>query len=344
MNKPINILFFSDTHLGFDLPLNPRIQRRRRGDDFFSNYQLILDYARKQKVDLIVHGGDVFYKSKVPLAIVDKVYEPLLKVAESGIPIFIVPGNHDRSRLPDHLWLSHPQIHVFDEPRTFLERENGVTIALSGFPFVRNAKDQFYSLLHQSRFQDYSADLHFLCLHQTFEGAKVGPIDFTFKTSADNIPGEMTPDIFQAVLSGHIHRAQQLTQTLDGKQLAVPVVYSGSIERTSFAERFEEKYFVTMRITCEGNRFSHEIEYHQLPTRPMVKMEIPIEDRNLNQVSLLIRERLSLVNPDAIVRINLTGKDGQGYLEGMTAPHLRDLSPESMNISLGRDWIFQDQR
>jgi DNA repair exonuclease SbcCD nuclease subunit len=145
------------------------------------------------------------------------------------------------------------------------------------------------------------------------------------------------------VLSGHIHRAQQLTQALDGGQLAVPVIYPGSIERTSFAERFEEKYFVTLKYFSDGVGYSEIIEYHQLPTRPMVKMDIPIDDRNLNQVSLLIRDRLSLVNPDAIVRINLTGRDGQQYLEGLTAPYLRELSPQSMNISLGKDWVFQEQ-
>ena len=35
----IRILFLADTHLGFDLPVKPRINRRRRGIDFFKNYE-----------------------------------------------------------------------------------------------------------------------------------------------------------------------------------------------------------------------------------------------------------------------------------------------------------------
>ena len=51
-HRPIIILFFSDSHLGFDLPLHPRIQVRRRGHDFFRNYQHILDTALKIKAKI----------------------------------------------------------------------------------------------------------------------------------------------------------------------------------------------------------------------------------------------------------------------------------------------------
>jgi hypothetical protein len=38
----IRILFLADTHLGFDLPFRPRIQRRRRGPEFFANFKRAL--------------------------------------------------------------------------------------------------------------------------------------------------------------------------------------------------------------------------------------------------------------------------------------------------------------
>ena len=31
----IRVLLLADTHLGFDLPSKPRVERRRRGPDFF---------------------------------------------------------------------------------------------------------------------------------------------------------------------------------------------------------------------------------------------------------------------------------------------------------------------
>jgi DNA repair exonuclease SbcCD nuclease subunit len=38
----IRILLIADTHLGFDLPFRPRIKRRRRGLDFFANFERAL--------------------------------------------------------------------------------------------------------------------------------------------------------------------------------------------------------------------------------------------------------------------------------------------------------------
>jgi predicted phosphodiesterase len=55
----MRVLFVSDTHLGFDLPSRPRVVRRRRGDDFFWNFERALESARVGEVDVVVHGGDL---------------------------------------------------------------------------------------------------------------------------------------------------------------------------------------------------------------------------------------------------------------------------------------------
>ena len=117
----IKILFIADTHLGYDLPSKPRIDRRRRGYDFFANYKLALQPALKQEVDLVVHGGDLFYRSKIPSGLVDKAFTPLVDIADKNIPVFIVPGNHERSKIPLHLSLIHEKIYIF-EGRKYAER------------------------------------------------------------------------------------------------------------------------------------------------------------------------------------------------------------------------------
>ena len=91
----IKALFFADSHLGFDFPVRPRISRNRRGDDFFQNYQEILDIAKAEQVNVLIHGGDVFFRSKVPLPVIQKTYEPLLPLLESGMQMLFVPGNHE---------------------------------------------------------------------------------------------------------------------------------------------------------------------------------------------------------------------------------------------------------
>ena len=303
------------------------------------NYQLILDRALESKVDMIVHGGDVFYRSKVSSTIIDKVYEPLLEVANQGIPVYIVPGNHERSKLPEHLWLSHEGIHVFDRPKTYLREVRGIRLALSGFPFARKVKERFWDLLDQTDYLHNSADLHLLCLHQTFEGAQVGPNDFTFRRSPDNIPTQWIPRQFSAVLSGHIHRAQNIKNSLDQKQSTVPVIYPGSIERTSFAEREEKKYYVMITIHPIHRKDKLVTKYHQLPTRPMIKTVIDVQNCDLEKIKPIIKNQLSTFDPHAVVRIKLSGSGADDLREKLSDSHLRALGPATMNMSLERDWI-----
>ena len=124
-SRSARILLVADTHLGFDLPFRPRVQRRRRGHDFFANLEIALAPALDGQVDLVVHGGDLYYRSRVPPALVEMAMAPLLEVARSGIPVYIVPGNHERSRIPLNLWTTHPNLHIYDRPRTFHWRGPG---------------------------------------------------------------------------------------------------------------------------------------------------------------------------------------------------------------------------
>ncbi|MGO9509297.1 MAG: metallophosphoesterase, partial [Mycobacterium sp.] len=93
MGRPLRLLFLSDTHLGFDEPLRPRSRRPHRGADFFATYHRALDVARVERVDAVIHGGDLLYRSRVPDSLVDRVMAPLVELAEAGIPVFVVPGN-----------------------------------------------------------------------------------------------------------------------------------------------------------------------------------------------------------------------------------------------------------
>ena len=71
-SESARILLVADTHLGFDLPDNPRVNRRRRGHDFFANFERALGPALNGKVDLVVHGGDLFHRSRVSASVVEK--------------------------------------------------------------------------------------------------------------------------------------------------------------------------------------------------------------------------------------------------------------------------------
>jgi len=331
----VRLLFLADTHLGFDLPSRPRVDRRRRGHDFFLNYERALSVARSKKVDMVIHGGDVFIRSKVSPALVEMSFAPLNHIADLGIPVFIVPGNHERARIPLNLWNSHPNIHIFEKPRTFLREINGISVSISGFPFVRKIRDAFKRNMVSTGFHNFTVDHRLLCFHQAVEGAQVGVSDYTFRSGPDVIAGRDIPDCFSAVLSGHIHRAQTLTSDLRGNLLGTPVIYPGSIERTSFTERLEEKGYVLIELGKNGREKGRDMAYsfRQLPTRKMVNLVL--EDTDLREVSHLerVRTKLNSLDPEAVVRIALNG--GSIKDRNITSQQLRMLAPPTMNVYLG---------
>ena len=163
----LKIVFFADTHLGVDYPINPKVDRRRRGEDFFDNYKKVLDYAVESDADIVLHGGDFFFRSKVPAPIVDRAYDILYDFAKNGIPFVIVPGNHERSVLPTSILMNHKNIHIFDEPSTFFFEMKNAIIGITGFPNIRNGiKPQFEHIFKKATNGNPEVDINLLLMHQ----------------------------------------------------------------------------------------------------------------------------------------------------------------------------------
>ena len=333
----IRILLLADTHVGFDLPVRPRVERRRRGRDFLANFERALRPALRGDVDVVVHGGDLFDRSRVPAALVDLALAPLVRVAEAGTPVYIVPGNHERSRIPPHLWTAHPNIHVFDRPRAFIHQDQHGTVVLAGFPFTRRIRDSFAGLLRQAREVATSADRCLLVMHQTVEGAQVGPGDYTFRRGPDIIPGRDIPADFDVVLSGHIHRRQMLTHDLRGRPLAAPVIYPGSVERTSFAERAEEKGYAVVTVgLAHDHRSPVQVSFEPLPARPMVSLVLEPPASGRGALTGQLASRLREMDPDSIVRVQICGPNAADALQSLSAASLRDLAPPTMNVTVAQ--------
>ena len=330
MSDPIRLLFVADSHLGLDLPVRARVGRRRRGFDFLANYSTALAPALSREVDIVVHGGDVFNRSAPHASVAHRAYEPLRRIADLGIPVFIVPGNHERSRLPHTRLLSHRNIHVFDTPRTFVVEVRGTRLALSGFPYERDdVRSRFTALVERTQWRSHSAERRLLCLHHCVEGATVGPADFTFTSASDVIRGREISSEFSAVLSGHIHRHQVLTSDLGGRRLAAPVLYPGSIERTSFAEIGEPKGF--MRVTLDAEL---RWEFCPLPARPMERHELDASRLDACEFDRSIGAIVDDAPSDAVISIRVMGELTEAHWRVISAANLRSRIPETMNLEV----------
>ena len=157
-------------------------------------------------------------------------------------------------------------------PGHFADSFNGVSLALAGFPCVRDGiRTDFPRVMEQTGWREAPADISLLCMHQCVEGATVGPNDFTFRNGDDVIRAADIPEGLTAVLSGHIHRFQVLTRDLKGHPLRAPVLYPGSVERTSFAEKDEKKGYLVLELDSGSpGKPALRWKFHELPARPMV--------------------------------------------------------------------------
>jgi len=331
----IKVLLLADTHLGFDLTAKPRVDKRRRGPDFFTNTRLALEPALRGKVDLVVHGGDLLYRSKVPAWLVERALEPLLEVADAGVPVALVPGNHERSALPRPLLASHENLHLLDRPRTIELGFDRSRLAIGGFPCQRNdIRDRFKALVSECGVLDVDADVRLLCLHQTIEGARVK--GYTFRSGADVVRGRDLPSRIAAVLCGHIHRSQVLTTDLSGRKLAAPALYPGSVERTSFVEREEAKGYLILEFEADGESGGKLARwvFHELPARPMFAVEIDASGVGSAELELKIRHQFASLVDDAVVRLRVTGVLEPGAEEVIRAARLRRLHPPTMTVTL----------
>lgn len=337
----IRVLLLADSHLGFDLPVHPRVGRRRRGNDFQANHDRALAAVHSAGADLVVHGGDLFHRSRVLPSLAYQAFRGLLEVAASGVPVFLVPGNHERSRIPHLPLAAHPNLHVFQRPGTMMLQVRGRRVALAGFPYHRRGiREEFPRILEATGWDREEAELRMLCMHHCVEGATVGPGNHTFRKAPDVIRCADLPRGFAAILSGHIHRHQRLDSDPEGRPLPTPVLYPGSVERTAFAEVGEEKGFLLLDF--EGGAPGGTLVRHAfvgLPARPMVVADLhPPEAGEARWTADRLHARLSAevaaVPADAVLRIRIHGSVSGEERSVLSAPRLRHLTPPEMNLEV----------
>lgn len=259
----IRFLHLADTHIGARHP------GRGSGDPYLVNFRRALAPAARGEVDLVLHGGDLFHRSRPPPKRLYEAAETLRAAAEGGAEVVVVPGNHERSLVPCRMLLAHRRIHLVDRPRTVRLALGGIEIAIFGFPFVRrDPRAQFKTVLRTAGWPAARAGVNVLLCHQTFDGATVGPVDYCFRRGPDVIPRTWVPTAFDYLALGHIHRHQMLPHP---RRPTLAFAYPGSTERTARAERFEEKGYLAGEFRPG---VAPVVEFVPLLTEPLVSRTV----------------------------------------------------------------------
>lgn len=336
MSTSLRILHTADSHIGADLPVRGNGKYARRGSDFVTSFRRVLARAHEYQVDVVIHAGDLFDRSHPGDGAITAGTEPLWQLAQAGLPVVIVPGNHERSVLPGALLLSHPNIHVLRERQTVVLNCHGLRVAIAGLPCLRRtASAGFAQAVQATNWKQAHADVNLLAVHQTFAGARCGPANFQFRTGDDVVPREAIPPGFHCIAAGHIHRYQILS-TLDPD--GPPLVYCGSPDRIAFAELGEPKGCVIVDFVA-GRARPRFVEH---AVRPMEIVPFDVTGLSGSQVVEHILELIQTVPAEAVVQVRLSGQATRRSLSGLQATtRIRAARPDLIATVSSRaiEWI-----
>ncbi len=333
----------ADTHLGFEVSRIAQCHphgRRKRADSISQNFLTVLQYAMDREVDFFLHSGDLFNKYYISRKILDKLVRPIFDLARTGIPVLIIPGNHEKSEFPFDHFHGAPGVFVFDRPKSLFFTIDGYSVGIAGFTFIReNSRRTFLSALEETEYADLKSDFNILVAHQAFDQACVGPVDFTFKAGRqDTVSRHTIPLDFEYIAAGHIHRYQILPHPLNPE---LNFVYPGSIQRMSFAEMYEEKGFV------EGEVLNNRIEtrFIPLPAYDMEIVEIEAAGLAVEDCEDAICSQFWRFGEDLVIRFNLTGGTKAGHYPDVDFERIRTEMPPVLEcqfaIKAGKRWILR---
>src|SRR5699024_801992 len=107
-----------------------------------------VDISISENVDYILHGGDLFDRPDISIAVVSE-FSQILQRFE--VPIYIVSGNHDIfghnqktiNRTMLGLLSSLSLVNLVDENPIILDKDN-IKVQLTANPYSFNMEDDFY--------------------------------------------------------------------------------------------------------------------------------------------------------------------------------------------------------
>ena len=240
----MKLLVINDTHLRGTTP-------QRRLDNLkqtlLTKLEEVNEIARREEVDFILHGGDLFDRPNPAPSVVSD----FLKVLrQAPVPIYLVAGNHDLyghnpdtlSRTMLGLLITSGVVNIVDQPLVL--EENGLEVGLTGKSFDYNVdtNQSAYAAEHPGEV-DYTIHL----VHGMLLDRPVFPSNYTLIEDVSS-----AADI---VISGHYHFGFGV-QEFNGTKFVNP----GALVRLSADLREIDRTPKVAVIDLEGEIEIEEIE------------------------------------------------------------------------------------
>ena len=241
----------ADTHLGYR-----QYGLFEREKDFYEVFEKVIDKIIEEKVDFVIHSGDLFENARPsPMALLT-FQKGLLKLKGAGIPMYAIAGNHDvvmrKGSIPPQVIFKKMGLKVISNINpTYMHGD----IFIAGLPFYpashgKALKTKLAELSQKAANHEKSI----LVMHQG--------IDKYFGYNYELEIGDV-PDNFNYYALGHIHK--YINDNFGKGKLVYPG--SGEIWKTSELQDYKENGKGFVLVDMDGLK----------PRVKRVKIDIPRE-------------------------------------------------------------------
>lgn len=267
----MRVLHTSDWHIG------KRIGRFDRSDEYREVLDEVAQIADREKVDLVLHSGDVFDRPLPPVEALALGLQGLVRLTDGGRrPVVAIAGNHDSPGLFEALapFVADRNVHLVGEIKPpdqggVLDVETPAGRAIvSCFPFLREGRAFNVWEPAEEHYKKYADRLRRIAeAYSTYASSLAGTDAVTFLVSHFLVGGSKvhghgaprgerelhmgeayaaTPEAIppgpQYVALGHIHAPQRVPGA------KVPAEYAGSLLELDFGEAGENKRVVIIDV------------------------------------------------------------------------------------------------
>lgn len=302
----IKLLHSSDWHLGKSLFAKSLLDDQRVALDELS--ATIAD----EKPSLVILAGDLYDRSVPPEDAVRLLDQFLIKtILESGVPVAMIPGNHDSStRVGVSAGLLRASgLHVFATPESISEplriSSGGVTASVYGIPYLEPSEWSFHFERHlegQTPLRTHEDALKaileslapsleddrnagrrtVLILHAYVTGGEPCESERPLSIGGSDLVSSDLLSAFDYVALGHLHRPQKVSSER--------IRYPGSLFSYSQSEADQAKGAVVVQLGKKAKEDTFEFREFQ-KTRRLKVVRGTIED--LIQAARLSEEKAS---------------------------------------------------
>lgn len=236
------------------------IRALSRHDEYRETFQRFVDDCRRQAVDHIFVGGDIFHTKTTGISpeYIDLLTWWLTEMAKVA-PTHLILGNHDGNLVNmSRQDAVSPIVEALANPRIFLYKKSGTYKVQDGLNFC------VFSLFDEEGWKNVApvpGDINIACYHGAVWGSK-SETDWEIE---EGIKASFF-EAYDFTLLGDIHKKQDLAWR-NGKSI---MSYPGTLIQQNYAEELDHGYL----IWDIRSRNDWDIEFRLLPnTKPFVTLE-----------------------------------------------------------------------